>query len=237
MQKLTEHQPVHHWTMSPRCPIHTDFLNTSTDGDSTTSLGSLFHPFNEETFSNIWPKSLLVKFEAISSFLISCHLEEKANPHLNRTSCQGVVESEKVPMRLLFLQAEHTQIPQPFLIKPVLQFHSLLTWDMLQDLHVFLVMQGTKLDTEFEVQPEANIQLATWRPGLFSISCRLNIFRATQACNYISTQDFPSASLQIQIPWRFSWKSFSSLRVFAANSVLGKSCQGSRLKHYLSGQW
>lgn len=111
----------------------------------------------------------------ISLFSYFLSLRGRGQPPPHWTSCQGVVETEKVPLSLLFLQAEHPQIPQPFLIKHVLLSPApFLTLDMLQDLHTFLVVQGTKLDTEFEVQPGANIQVATWRPGLLSTSCRLN---------------------------------------------------------------
>ena len=53
------------------------FLNRSRDGDSTTSLGSLFvfnHPFCKEVFfSDIQPKPPLVQLQAISPHPLTCH--------------------------------------------------------------------------------------------------------------------------------------------------------------------
>jgi len=74
------------------------FLNTSRDGDSTSSLGIPFQhltALGEELFSNIQPESPLVQLEAIPSHPISSYMGEEADPHLTTTSLQAVVERYK----------------------------------------------------------------------------------------------------------------------------------------------
>ncbi|KAK4831073.1 hypothetical protein QYF61_015271 [Mycteria americana] len=100
-------------------------LNTSRDGDSTTSLGSLFQClitlFSEVKFPNIQSKPPLAQLEAISSRPITCYLGAETDPHLATTSFQAVVESHKVSPEPPFLQAKQSQLPQPLLIRLVLQ--------------------------------------------------------------------------------------------------------------------
>ncbi|KAK4827680.1 hypothetical protein QYF61_020814, partial [Mycteria americana] len=115
-----------------------------TDGDSTTSLGSLFQclitPFSEVKFPNIQSKPPLVQLEAISSRPITCYLGEESDPHLSTTS----------------FQAKQPQLPQPLLIRLLLQtLHQLRcpSLDTLQHLNVSLVVGGPKLNTVFEVRP------------------------------------------------------------------------------------
>jgi len=70
----------------PQCHIS---LNTSRDGDSAISLGSLFQCLNtlsEKIFPNIQSESPLAQFEAIPSCPITSYLGEEANPHLATTS-------------------------------------------------------------------------------------------------------------------------------------------------------
>ncbi|KAK4807165.1 hypothetical protein QYF61_024285 [Mycteria americana] len=123
----------------------TCLLNTPRDGDSTTSLGSLFQCLT--TLSGL---------EAISSCPIASYLGEETDPHLSTTSFQVVVESNKVSPQPPLLQAKQSQFPQPLLIRLVLQtLHQLRcpSLDMLEHLNVFLVVRGPKLNTVFEVRP------------------------------------------------------------------------------------
>ncbi|PKU27690.1 ryanodine receptor hypothetical protein [Limosa lapponica baueri] len=114
----------------------------------------LDNPIGEEIFRNIYPKPLLVQLEAVSSCHIACTLGEETDAHFSSPSFQLVVESEKVSSQPPFLQAEQSQLPQPFLTGLVLQTPRQLhcsSLDMLQHLNVFLAVRGPKLDTIFEV--------------------------------------------------------------------------------------
>ncbi|KAK4829415.1 hypothetical protein QYF61_003979 [Mycteria americana] len=127
-----------------------DVLNDMTfrDGDSTTSLGSLFQclttlSVKKIIFPNIQSKPPLAQLEAVSSRPITCYLGEETDPHLTTTSFQGVVESDKVS-------------PQPLLTRLLLQtLHQLRCPSLhtLQHLNVSLVARGPKLNTVFEVRP------------------------------------------------------------------------------------
>ncbi|KAK4831267.1 hypothetical protein QYF61_016737 [Mycteria americana] len=119
-------------------------------------LPMLGNPFSEVKFPNIQSKPPLAQLEAISFRPITCYLGEETNPHLSTTSFQGVVESNKVSPQPLLLQAKQPQVPQPLLIRLLLQtLHQLCcpSFDMLQHLNVSLVVRGPKLDTGFEVRP------------------------------------------------------------------------------------
>ncbi|KAK4833077.1 hypothetical protein QYF61_027739 [Mycteria americana] len=145
-------------------------LNTSRDGDSTTSLGSLFQCLITLSvkknflisslnlpWRNLRPFPLVLSLvQAISSHPITCYLGEETDPHLSTTSFQGVVESDKVSPQPPFLQAKQPQFPQPLLIRLLLQtLHQLRcpSLDSLQHLNVSLVVRGPKLNTGFEVRP------------------------------------------------------------------------------------
>lgn len=52
---------------------------------------------------------------------VPCSLGAEPDPQLAAPSCQGGVESIRAPLSLLFLQVEHPQLPQPLLIRLVLQ--------------------------------------------------------------------------------------------------------------------
>ncbi|KAK4828479.1 LOW QUALITY PROTEIN: hypothetical protein QYF61_026704 [Mycteria americana] len=127
------------------------------DGDSTTSLGSLFQcltmlPFSEDIFPNIQSKPPLAQLEAISSCPITCYLGEQTDTHLTTTSFQVAVESNKVSPQPPFLQAKQPQFPQLLLIR--LTLHQLrCPLHVLQHLNVSLVVGGPKLNTVFEVRP------------------------------------------------------------------------------------
>ena len=77
------------------------FLNTSRNGDSATSLGSLFQCLTilsvKKVFPNSQAKPPLMQLEAIASHPITSYLGEETNTCLTTTSFQVVVESSKVP--------------------------------------------------------------------------------------------------------------------------------------------
>ncbi|KAK4823973.1 hypothetical protein QYF61_008592 [Mycteria americana] len=128
-------------------------------GPGVPSLGPLpmlDNPLGEEKFPNIQSKPPLAQLEAISSCPITCYLGEETDPHLSTTSFQVVVESDEVSPEPPFLQAKQPQLPQPLLIRLVLQtLHQLRcpSLDSLQHLNVSLVVRGPKLNTVFEVRP------------------------------------------------------------------------------------
>ncbi|KAK4817052.1 hypothetical protein QYF61_026360 [Mycteria americana] len=116
----------------------------------------LDNPLGEVKFPNIQSKPPLVQLEAISSCPITCYLGEEKDPHLSTTSFQAVVESNKVSPQPPFLQAKQSQLPQPLLIRLLLQtLHQLRCPSLytLQHLNVPLVVVGPKLNTVFEVRP------------------------------------------------------------------------------------
>ncbi|KAK4829778.1 hypothetical protein QYF61_006577 [Mycteria americana] len=116
----------------------------------------LDNPLGEEKFPNIQSKPPLAQLEAISSCPITCYLGEETDPHLSTTSFQAVVESNKVSPQPPFLQAKRSQLPQPLLIRLLLQtLHQLRcpSLDTLQHLNIPLVVRGPKLNTVFEVRP------------------------------------------------------------------------------------
>ncbi|KAK4827063.1 hypothetical protein QYF61_013704, partial [Mycteria americana] len=100
----------------------------------------LDNPLGEEKFPNIQSKPPLAQLEAISSCPITCYLGEETNPHLSTTS----------------FQAKQSQLPQPLLIRLLLQTRHQLhcpSLHTLQHLNVPLVVGGPKLNTVFEVRP------------------------------------------------------------------------------------
>ncbi|KAK4810597.1 hypothetical protein QYF61_007334 [Mycteria americana] len=116
----------------------------------------LDNPLGEEKFPNIQSKPPLAQLEAISSCPITCYMEEETDPHLSTTSFQVVEESNKVSPQPPFLQAKQSQLPQPLLIRLLLQtFHQLRCPSLhtLQYLNIPLVVGGPKLNTVFEVRP------------------------------------------------------------------------------------
>ncbi|KAK4810067.1 hypothetical protein QYF61_007889 [Mycteria americana] len=91
-------------------------------------------------FPNIQSKPPLAQLEAISSCPITFYLGEETDPHLSTTS----------------FQAKQSQLPQPLLIRLLLQtLHQLCcpSLDTLQHLNVPLVVGGPKLNTGFKVRP------------------------------------------------------------------------------------
>jgi len=132
--------------------MSTCFLNTSRDGDSTISLGSLFQCFI--TLS-------VKKFFLISSLnLLWCNLRpfplvlllvtgEKRLTATSPTSFQVAVDSEKVSPQPPLLQAKQAQFPRLLLLRLVLQTpHQprCPSLDTLQHLNVLLVVRGPKTE-------------------------------------------------------------------------------------------
>ena len=71
------------------------FLNTSSVGDTPTSLGSPFQHLASLWgifFPNIQPEHPLAQLEAIPSHPLASYMGEEANTHLTTTSLQAVVE-------------------------------------------------------------------------------------------------------------------------------------------------
>ncbi|KAK4824968.1 hypothetical protein QYF61_021755 [Mycteria americana] len=104
------------------------------------SVPMLDNPLGEEKFPNIQSKPPLAQLEAISSCPITCYLGEETDPHLSTTS----------------FQAKQSQLPQPLLIRLLLQtLHQLRRPSLyaLQYLNIPLVVGGPKLNTVFEVRP------------------------------------------------------------------------------------
>ncbi|KAK4818284.1 hypothetical protein QYF61_010426 [Mycteria americana] len=104
------------------------------------SVPMLDNPLGEEKFPNIQSKPPLAQLEAISSRPITCYLGEETDPHLSTTS----------------FQAKQSQLPQPLLIRLLLQtLHQLRCPSLyaLQYLNIPLVVGGPKLNTVFEVRP------------------------------------------------------------------------------------
>ncbi|KAK4807042.1 hypothetical protein QYF61_018383 [Mycteria americana] len=100
----------------------------------------LDNPLGEEKFPNIQSKPPLAQLEAISSCPITCYLGEETDPHLSTTS----------------FQAKQSQLPQPLLIRLLLQtLHQLRcpSLDTLQYLNIPLVAGGPKRNTVFKVRP------------------------------------------------------------------------------------
>ena len=103
------------------------------------------------------PESPLAQLEDMPSSPITSYMGEKAKSHLTTTSLQVVVESHEVIPEPSLSQTEQSQLPQPLLIRLVLQSpHQLCcaSMKMLQGLNAFLVVRGAKLNTVLEVWPQ-----------------------------------------------------------------------------------
>ncbi|KAK4824211.1 hypothetical protein QYF61_012125 [Mycteria americana] len=121
----------------------TRLLNISRDGDSTTSLGSLFP---------CWTTLSMKTFFLISSL----NLPWRNLRPFPLVLSLAAVESDEVSPQPPFLQAQQPQVPQPLPISLVLQTLPQLccpSLDTLQPLHVSLGVGGPTLNTAFEVRP------------------------------------------------------------------------------------
>ncbi|KAK4815816.1 LOW QUALITY PROTEIN: hypothetical protein QYF61_007425 [Mycteria americana] len=128
------------------------------DGDSSTSLGSLFQCLiTLSVKKNFLISSLNLPWCNLRPFPLVLSLvtwEKRPTPPLY--NLLSVVESDKVSPQPPFLQAKQSQLPQPLFIRLLLQtLHQLRcpSLDTLQHLNVSLVVGGPKLNTGFEVRP------------------------------------------------------------------------------------
>jgi len=94
-----------------------------------------------------------MQLKAIASHPIASYLGEETDTCLTTASFQVVVESDKVPAQPPLLQTKQPQLPQPLLNKTCSLDPSPASLDMLQNLNIFLVVRGPKLNTVLEVQP------------------------------------------------------------------------------------
>ncbi|KAK4832719.1 LOW QUALITY PROTEIN: hypothetical protein QYF61_025208, partial [Mycteria americana] len=143
-------------TTSPRV------LNTCRDGDSTTSLGSLFQCLTTLSLNKFFlisnlnlPWCNLRPFPLVLSLVT---WEKRPTPPRYTL----LSESDEVSPQPPFLQAEQPQFPQPLPISLVLQtLHQLRcpSLDTLQPLNVSLVVRGPKLNTGFEATFEASFTI------------------------------------------------------------------------------
>ena len=88
--------------------------------------------------------TLQAQLQAVSSHSVTCYLGQETNAHLFTASFQVIVESKVSPQPPL-LQTKQTQLPQLFLIRPVLQtLHQPCcpSLDTLQHLNALLVLRG-----------------------------------------------------------------------------------------------
>ncbi|KAK4820559.1 LOW QUALITY PROTEIN: hypothetical protein QYF61_000709 [Mycteria americana] len=130
----------------------------SRDGDSTTSLGSLFQCLiTLSVKKNFLISSLNLPWRNLRPFPLVLSLvtwEKRPTPPLY--NLLSVVESDEVSPQPPFLQAEQPQVPQPLPISLVLQTLPQLrcpSLDTLQPLNVSLGVGGPTLNTAFEVRP------------------------------------------------------------------------------------
>jgi len=97
-----------------------------------------------------------MQLEAIASCPVASYLGEETNTRLTTTSFQVVVESDKVSPQSPLLQTKQPQLPQPLLLRLVLQTRHqpcCPSLDTLQQLNVLLVVRDPKLNTVLEVRP------------------------------------------------------------------------------------
>ena len=110
------HALTFHLDHGTKCHIQS-FLNTSQDGDSTTSMGRAFQYFVTLSMKNIFLTSNLYlpwRSLRLCPLVVSVLPGERDQPHLTTATFQGAVESDKVTSESPFLQAKQPQLPQPF---------------------------------------------------------------------------------------------------------------------------
>ncbi|KAK4814100.1 hypothetical protein QYF61_008195 [Mycteria americana] len=121
--------------------------NVSRDGASTTSLGNLFQCLTTLMVKNLFLKSSL-NLPSLSLKPLLLVLSQQALPKI----LEGC---SKVSPQPSLLQAEQPQLSQPVLVGEVLQpldhFHG-PPLDLLQQLHVLLVLRAPELDAVLQVR-------------------------------------------------------------------------------------
>ncbi|KAK4818497.1 hypothetical protein QYF61_014227 [Mycteria americana] len=149
------------------------------------SVPVLDNPLGEEKFPNIQSKPPLAQLEAISSCPITCYLGEETDPHLSTTS----------------FQAKQSQLPQPLLIRLLLQtLHQLRcpSLYMLQYLNIPLVVGGPKLNTVFEMSPNLDL-----RPCVLNQWFHSTIAAVIDTIASRKVQQHPRVILQQVSAWSF----------------------------------
>jgi len=125
----------------------TRLVNTSKDGDATTSLGSLF-----QCMINLLMKTFFI----ISSLNLPWHNLRPFPLVLSLVTWEKRLMATSLQPQPPFLKAKQPPFPQPLLIRLVLytlhQLHS-SSLDTLWHLNVFHVVRGPKLNTVLEVCP------------------------------------------------------------------------------------
>ena len=139
------------------CQCDILFLSTSRSSDSTTSMGSLFHYLTALPENNFFLISNLnIPWQNLRLLPLALTLVnwEKRPTLTCTTSSLVTVESDKVSPEPSLLQPRQSQLPEPFLLRLVLQTLRQLhcpSLDMLRCFNVFLVVRGPKLNTILEV--------------------------------------------------------------------------------------
>ena len=101
------------------------FLNTSKDGDSTTSLGSLFQCLTTLSVKKCFLISNLnLPWHNLRPFPLILSPVRRDQPHFTVSTFQILEESNKVSPQPPFPQTKQPQFPHPLLIGRILQaFH------------------------------------------------------------------------------------------------------------------
>ncbi|KAK4827482.1 hypothetical protein QYF61_018782, partial [Mycteria americana] len=120
-------------------------LNVSRDGASATSLGNLF-----QCFTTLISKSTIFQFKTITPCPIATGPIKKLVLIFLVSSLKVLKGCNKVSSELSLLQAEQTQLSQPFLLREV--FHPSDHFcgpplDLLQQVPVFTVLRAPELDS------------------------------------------------------------------------------------------
>ena len=100
------------------------FLNTTRNGDSTTSLSSLFQcntTLSQVKFFPVYNLNLLWhNLRSLTLISPPVTWEKRLTPHLTTTFSQVARENDKVSPEHLCFQTKQSQSPQPLFIRPVL---------------------------------------------------------------------------------------------------------------------
>ena len=139
-----------------RSVTSTCLLNTSRDGDSTTSLGSLFQCLTtlsvKKFFPNIQSEPPLMQLEAIASCPVGSFLGEETNTLLITTTFHVIVENNKVSPQPPPLHTKQPQSPPTLLIRLVLQ-----------TLHQLLLFPAVRYDVCLQPVPSVSRVSPAWK--------------------------------------------------------------------------
>ncbi|KAJ7407642.1 hypothetical protein WISP_125517 [Willisornis vidua] len=107
----------------------------------------------------------------------------------SRIPRNGVVYIDEVPSQSPLLKAKQAQLPQPFLVREMLQSlnHPCCPpLDWLQELHASLVLRGSELDTALQVHCSLGKKLAGWPGPECGGECN---------CIHLASNDVPQGSV------------------------------------------